>query len=154
MCLEGKRVADNEGINQNQTVSPDVDQRLQTKLIAETIEGLDDCKAFAEWVRSNELLYALRRGGLRTLFVPSDQGFQAPGSEDAEEFLNRHLLTGGFESFDLSRCERVKTIGGQTLPVSDGGMRIGGARIVRANVPCTNGVIHIVDAEPQPAPAS
>ena len=82
------------------------------------------------------------------------QGFHAPGSEDAEEFLNRHLLTGGFESFDLSRCERVKTIGGQTLPVSDGGTRIGGAGIVRANVPCTNGVIHVLDAEPQPAPAS
>lgn len=33
------------------------------------------------------------------------------------------------------------------LPVSEGGLRIGGARIVRADVPCTNGVIHLVDAE-------
>jgi hypothetical protein len=154
MCLEGTSVSDNEGISQNQTVSPDVDQRLQTKLMGETIDGLQNCKAFAEWVRSNDLQHALRRGGLRTLFVPSDQGFRAPGSGDPEEFLNLHLLTGGFESFDLSRCERVKTVGGQALPVSDGGMRIGGARIVRANVPCTNGVIHILDGEPEPAPAS
>jgi len=142
-------VADNEGINQNQTVNPGIDQRLQTKLIAETIGELEGCQSFAQWVRSNDLQYILRRSGLHTLFVPKDQVFRGPSSGDPEAFLNRHLLSGAAESFDLSRCDRVKSASGETLPVSEGGMRIGSARIIRANVPCTNGVIHIVDAELQ-----
>jgi len=147
-------VADNEGINQNQTVEPGIDRRLQTKLIGETIDAMEECRSFAKWVRDNGLEYVLRRSGLRTLFVPADQGFQAPVSGDPEKFLNRHLLSGAAETFDLSRCHQVKSLAGVPLQVSEGGMRVGGARILRGNVPCTNGVIHLMDAEPQPANAN
>jgi uncharacterized surface protein with fasciclin (FAS1) repeats len=140
-------VADNEGINQNQTVSSDIDQRLQTKLISDTIRELEGCQAFASWVGRQELDYVLGRSGLRTLFAPRDEAFQPPASADPEEYLNGHLLTGASETFDLSRCTSIKSLAGETLPVSDGGMRVGPARIVRADIPCTNGVIHIVDAE-------
>ncbi len=145
-------MADNEG-TQNQTVDPGIDQTLQTKLIGETIGTLENCRSFANWVRDQGLEYILRRSGLHTLFVPADQGFQAPACGDPEEFLNLHLLSGASETFDLSRCHDVKSVAGVSLPVSEGGMRIGSARILRANVPCTNGVIHVVDAEPQSAGA-
>jgi hypothetical protein len=92
--------------------------------------------------------------GLRTLFAPRDEAFQPPASADPEEYLNGHLLTGASETFDLSRCTSIKSLAGETLPVSDGGMRVGPARIVRADIPCTNGVIHIVDAELQAANAT
>ena len=142
-------MADNEGINQDQTVTSGIDQRLQTKLMSDTIRELEGCQAFASWVRQQDLDYVLRRSGLRTLFAPKDEAFRPPASGDPEEYLNRHLLTGALESFDLSRCSSVKSLAAETLPVSEGGMRIGGARIVRSDVPCTNGVVHIVDAELQ-----
>ena len=75
-------MADNEGINQDQTVSSGIDQRLQTKLIADTIHELGACEAFANWVRQQELEYVLRRSGLRTLFAPTDQAFRPPASGD------------------------------------------------------------------------
>ena len=46
-------MADNEGINQDQTVSSGIDERLQTKLIAETVNELDGCQSFAEWMQAN-----------------------------------------------------------------------------------------------------
>jgi uncharacterized surface protein with fasciclin (FAS1) repeats len=147
-------VANNEGLNQDQMVEPSVDQRLQTRLIAETIDDLDGCQSFARWVRETGLEYILRRGGLHTLFAPSDEAFRAPASGAPEEFINRYLLSGAWKSFDLSRCNRVKAASGETLSVSEAGMRIGNARIIRADVPCTNGVVHIVGAELQPASAS
>src|SRR5436305_10354361 len=98
MCLGNKSVADNEGINQDQTVSSGTDRRLQTKLISDTIHELGACEAFANWVRQQELEYVLRRSGLRTLFAPTDQAFRPPASGDPEEYLNRHLLTGASET--------------------------------------------------------
>jgi hypothetical protein len=118
-------VADNEGINQNQTVTSDTDQRLQTKLIADRIRELEGCQDFARWIREQELEYVLRRSGLRTLFAPTDQAFRPPASGDPEEYLNRHLLNGASESFDLSRCKSVKSMADEMLPVSEAGMRIG-----------------------------
>jgi uncharacterized surface protein with fasciclin (FAS1) repeats len=143
-------LADNEGINQDQTVSSGIDERLQTKLIAETVNELDGCQSFAEWMRKQGLEYILRRSGLHTLFVPTNNAFRPPASEDPEQYLNRHLLRGGAESFDLSRCSCVKSVAGERLPVAERGTQVGGARIIRADVPCTNGVVHIVDAEFQP----
>lgn len=141
-------MADNEGISQNQTVDSGMDQRLQTKLIADTIDELEECKSFGQWIRSNELQYILRRSGLHTLFVPTDQAFRPPTSGDPEDYLSRHLLSGAAETFDLSRCKQVKSATGETVPVSEGGMRIGNARILHANIACTNGVVHVVDSEP------
>ena len=154
MCLGETTVANNEGLNLDQMLALSVDQRLQTKLIADTINELDGCRSFAQWVRDADLGYMLRRGGLHTLFAPSDEAFHAPASDDSEEFLSRHLLSGASKTFDLSRCNRVKSAGGETLPVSEGGMRIGNARIVRADVPCTNGVVHIIGSELQSASAN
>ena len=65
-----------------------------------------------------------------------------------EEFLARHLLPGGQETFDLRRCREIKTVEGQLLPVrqENGSIRIGKALITRSDIPCTNGVIQVVDS--------
>ena len=147
-------MAENEGISRNQTVDAGIDARLQTKLIAETIAELEGCQSFAGWVRDQDLQYILRRSGLQTLFVPTNEAFRVPVSGDPEEIINRHLLSGAWESFDLSRTRAVENRNGEVLPVSEGGTEVGGARIVRADVPCTNGVIHVVGADLQPVSAS
>jgi uncharacterized surface protein with fasciclin (FAS1) repeats len=41
----------------------------------------------------------------------------------------------------------LKTESGRTIPVEvfDGQLRIGFANIIRADIPCTNGVIQVID---------
>lgn len=147
-------MASDEGINRDQMVDPGIDQRLRTKPLGDTLDQLEQCRSFAQWVRNADLGYLLRRSGLHTLLAPSDSAFQAPDSGSPEEYLNRHLLPGAQESFDLSRCRQVKTAAGGMLPVAEAGLRIGGAKIVRADVSCTNGVIHIIDSELHPPKAA
>lgn len=139
-------MASQEGTSQDQTVDPGIDQKLQTHTLAETLEKQEQCGRLAQLIRDAGLEYVLRRSGLHTLFAPTDEALN-PTPADMEEFLNRHLVSGGMESFDLRRGQSVKNLAGEVLPVQaeNGSFRIGKARIVRSDIPCTNGVIHVVD---------
>jgi len=144
-------MASQEGTSQDQTVDPGVDERLKTANIAETLARLDQCSALQKLVREADLEYLLRRSGLHTLLAPANDaldGFQPANAEEAEEFLSRHLLSGGIESFDLRRVKNVKTLAGDSLEVhpENGSFRIGNALLVSSDIPCTNGVLHITDA--------
>jgi transforming growth factor-beta-induced protein len=142
-------MASQEGISQGQTVAPDVDEKLKTATIAETLARLDECSTLLKLVRDADLEYMLRRSGLHTLLAPSNEalsGLKLRHPDEVEAFLNHYLLPGGIESFDLRRVKSVKSLAGDTLQVrpENGSFRIGAALIVRSDIPCTNGVIHIV----------
>lgn len=141
-------MASQEGINQDQTVDPGIDARLQTRNIAERLATLEECSTLARLVREADLEYILRRSGLRTLLAPRNEALPNLPPEQVEEFLERHLLQGGQETFDLRRCREVKTVAGTVLPITqeNGNIRIGNALITRSDIPCTNGVIQVVDA--------
>lgn len=140
-------MASQEGTSQDQTVDPGIDQRLQTRSIDETLSSIQECSAFYKMLADADLLYVLRRSGLHTLFAPRNEAITERIPEDLEKLLDGSLLGGALESFDLRRCKTVKTEGRQTVSVQpeNGSFRIGGALIVRSDIPCTNGVMHIVD---------
>jgi uncharacterized surface protein with fasciclin (FAS1) repeats len=132
-------------------VDPGIDEKLKTSTIAETLARIEECSAFQKLVRDADIGYLLRRSGLHTLLAPRNEalrGFTPATPDDAEGFVSGHLLGGGIESFDLRRVKSVKTLAGKTLPVEpeDGSFRIGNALIVRSDIPCTNGVVHVIDA--------
>lgn len=141
-------MASQEGISQDQTVDAGIDTRLQTRNIAERLADLEECSTLARLVREANAEYVLRRSGLRTLLAPSNDSLKDVGPKNIEEFLERHLLPGAQETFDLRRCQEMKTVGGMVLPVKqeNGNIRIGNAVITRSDIPCTNGVIQIVDS--------
>jgi transforming growth factor-beta-induced protein len=140
-------MAGQEGTSENQTVDPGIDRKLQTRSIGETLGTMEKCSTFYKLLLDADLLYVLRRSGLHTLFAPRNEALPQPTPDDLEELLNRCLLPGAQESFDLRRCRSVKTADGETIPVKaeDGNLRIGKALIVRSDIPCTNGVIHVTD---------
>jgi uncharacterized surface protein with fasciclin (FAS1) repeats len=141
-------MASQEGINQDQTVEPGIDTRLQTRNIAERLAMLEECSTFSNLVREADLEYVLRRSGLRTLLAPRNEALKDFRPENMEDFLNRHLLPGGQETFDLRRCREIKTLDGTVLTIAqeNGTIRVGKGMITRSDIPCTNGVIQIVDA--------
>jgi uncharacterized surface protein with fasciclin (FAS1) repeats len=144
---EEKNMPGQQGTSQDQSIDPGIERKLQTTTIAETLAHIEECSGFRQVIEDADLGYVLRRSGLRTLLAPRNDALINLSLDQPEEFLNQHLLSGAMESLDLERCQNVKTMAGQVLPIetNNGSVRIGKAAIVKSGIPCTNGVIHVID---------
>ena len=105
-----------------------------------------------------------------TIFAPTNAAFEALGQEAVDalladptgalaQVLLYHVVPGQVLTKDLSDGLELATLHGATVrfAVLDTGTMINGANIVIADVPATNGVIHVIDAlilPPDEAPAA
>ena len=106
------------------------------------------------------LVDTLKGDGPFTVFAPSDDAFAAlpagtvddlvkPENKDKlTAILLLHVLPGTVMAADVAgQVMDPATAGGATVHV-DGtdGVTVDGARVVTADIACTNGVIHVIDA--------
>ncbi|HYZ86408.1 MAG TPA: fasciclin domain-containing protein [Bryobacteraceae bacterium] len=132
-----------EQTTQGQGTGP-IAEELRTVTIFETLEreGLDE---FIGAVREAGLEHVLRGISPLTVFVPEAGalGTHPPNREEIENVIaqGRQLVA------DLRTVCQLKTRAGNTLRVqwSEADVRLGGARIIRSDIACTNGMIHVTD---------
>src|SRR4051812_33966512 len=98
---------------------------------------------------------ALKGDAQYTLFAPTDEAFKklddatikkiASDNDAVRQMLRAHLVAGKLPS---DKLKEFRTLNGTALKVSSAkdGLRVGGAKVVVTDVPCSNGVIHVVDA--------
>jgi uncharacterized surface protein with fasciclin (FAS1) repeats len=101
---------------------------------------------------------ALKGPGPLTLFAPTDDAFKnlaagrvrdiATDPNAVPKLFQAHLAAGRVTEADLKKLDgrEVRTLGGTALRVENGkdGLRVGGAKVL-ASIPCSNGVIHVID---------
>lgn len=116
--------------------------------------------ALVEALNTAELVATLSGEDNYTVFAPTDEAFAAAGIDlasfdTAEEIavladiLLYHVVAGETLSSDLSEgTTTVTTANGDTvdITVDANGVMIGGATVTLADVPASNGVIHVIDA--------
>ncbi len=105
------------------------------------------------------LVDTLKGAGPFTVFAPSDDAFAAlpagtvdnlvkpENKEKLTAILLLHVLPGKVMAADVaSQVLDSTTAGGDTVHV-DGtnGVTVDGAKVVTADIACTNGVIHVID---------
>jgi uncharacterized surface protein with fasciclin (FAS1) repeats len=112
------------------------------------VEGLD--QAFA-------LDNKLKNKGPFTLFAPSDKAFKKmPDADVASLFANKtklkqvlqdEIVSGKLDSKALRLMTSVKTLGGGEIRLStkNGDLYADHALVTMTDIPCSNGIIHIVD---------
>lgn len=137
-------MANQEGTSADQTVSSDFRDELATRSI------VDLCRAEPGLSRMAALLErsGLADAGLNTVFVPADQAMtDLPAENDADEFLRHHMLAGAVTEAELRSSPSFKTLDGSVVSVLKDGRetRVGEARILRADLECTTGVVHVID---------
>ena len=102
----------------------------------------------------------LKGEGPFTVFAPSDDAFAKlpagtvddlvkPENKDKlTAILTYHLMAGKVMAADIAGKKlEPATVNGETLHVdATSGVKVNGASVVTADIECTNGVIHVIDA--------
>jgi transforming growth factor-beta-induced protein len=118
----------------------------------------ESAKTLAAAVTAAGLVETLKGTGPFTVFAPTDAAFSAiqsdvdnllkPENKDKlSKILTYHVVSGKAMSSDLKDGQMITTVEGSQLKVTikDGKVMINGANVVSADIPASNGVIHVID---------
>lgn len=104
-----------------------------------------------------ELDKTLKNNGPYTLFAPSDKAFGKMPADDKQtlwankkklkQVLQYHIVFGKINAAALRKKSKLKTLEGHSVTISTKGDDIYAdkALMTTTDIPCSNGVIHVVD---------
>ena len=116
-------------------------------------------------VQAAGLVETLKGPGPFTVFAPTDDAFKAlpagtveslikpENKEKLVKILTLHVLTAKVMAADvLGKKMLKKSVSGDELQVEGtDGVTVSGAKVVKADIACSNGVIHVIDKVILPA---
>lgn len=129
------------------------------KDILETATAKGHFKSFEKALKAADLVGTLKGKGPFTVFAPTDAAFaQLPegqleallkpeGKAKLVELLKHHVMAGKHMAAELTKTASAKTLDGSKLTVmaADSCCKVGTAKVSRADIECSNGVIHEID---------
>lgn len=133
--------------------------------IIDTAVAAGSFKTLASAVTAAGLVDTLKGTGPFTVFAPTDEAFAKLPAGTLESLLKDipkltsiltyHVVSGKVMAADVLKMDgqAAATVNGATLEVSTtGGVKLNGqTNVVKTDIECTNGVIHVVDAVLLPA---
>jgi uncharacterized surface protein with fasciclin (FAS1) repeats len=133
------------------------------KDIVDTAVAAGQFKTLVSAVKAAELVDTLKGEGPFTVFAPTDEAFAKVPKEKLEallkdkkaltDVLTYHVVPGRVMAADLVKLDSVKTAQGKSLSIvtKDGNVTINGVNVIKTDIVCKNGVIHVIDAVLFPA---
>jgi uncharacterized surface protein with fasciclin (FAS1) repeats len=127
--------------------------------IVETAIAAGTFKTLVTAVQAAGLVETLKGAGPFTVFAPSDDAFAKLPKDTISDLvkpenkaklaaiLTLHVMAGKVASGDITGKKLTPTsVNGEALHV-DGtsGVTVNGAKVVTADIACTNGTIHVID---------
>jgi uncharacterized surface protein with fasciclin (FAS1) repeats len=108
-------------------------------------------------VKAAGLVATLSGPGPFTVFAPTDDAFAKLPKGTLEsllkdtakltDILTYHVVAGKVMAADAAGLNTAKTVQGQNLTISsNGGVMIDNAKVIKADIQCSNGVIHVIDS--------
>jgi uncharacterized surface protein with fasciclin (FAS1) repeats len=121
-----------------------VDETLRTDNLFETAKNMPEISRFVDSIRAAGLENSLRTPEFKTLFAPFNEALHEYLDADR---VARHIVLGSQTEADLRTASELRTVSGEALQLEfrSDGVRIGGAKIIRSDVPCVNGHIQVID---------
>lgn len=127
-----------------------------THNIVDTAIAAGNFTTLANALKAADLVGTLTAAGPFTVFAPTDDAFKKlpAGALDGllkdkaklASLLKDHVVAGKVMSKDI-KSTSVKSVEGNmlTIATSTEGVTVNGAKVVKADVECSNGVIHAID---------
>ena len=124
--------------------------------IIETASAANSFKTLVTAVKAAGLVDTLSGRGPFTVFAPNDEAFAKlpKSSVDAllkdipklKQLLAYHVVPGKVTASEVMRHPSAETLEGQNLSlISNNGIKVNEAKVIRADIKCDNGVIHMID---------
>ncbi len=140
-------------------------QAQTPKNIVQTAASLPQFSTLVKAVKAAGLVETLQSPGPFTVFAPTNKAFEALEKKIGEKKLNfilahkkllvailtYHVLPGKVMAADVLKLKngaKVKTVEGSAIVVhhSSKGVFVDRAKVIKTDVMCSNGVIHVINA--------
>jgi uncharacterized surface protein with fasciclin (FAS1) repeats len=110
---------------------------VQAAGLAETLKGKGPFTVFAP---TDDAFKKLPAGTVDTLLKPENK-------EKLKSILLYHVVSGEVTAAKVMKMSSAKTVNGQELKimVQDGTVMVNDAKVIKADVAASNGVIHVID---------
>jgi uncharacterized surface protein with fasciclin (FAS1) repeats len=131
--------------------------QAQTKDIVDTAVGAGNFKTLAKLLTDAGLVETLKGAGPFTVFAPTDEAFAkvpaatldalAKDKAKLKAVLTYHVVPGKVMAADVVKLKDAKTVQGQSVTIdTKDGVKVDGAKVMKTDIACSNGVIHVIDA--------
>ena len=135
------------------------------KDIVDTAVEAGSFKTLAAALKAADLIETLKGKGPFTVFAPTDEAFAKLPKGTVEELLKPenkaklagiltyHVVAGKVEAKDAVKLKSAKTVNGASFKITagDAGVMVDKAKVVKTDIQCSNGVIHVIDSVIMPA---
>ena len=133
--------------------------RATNQDIVDTAVGAGQFKTLAAALQAAGLVDTLKGPGPFTVFAPTDAAFAKLPAGTVESLLKPenkakltailtyHVVPGAVKAEQVTKLDEAKTVNGAMVKVSTdhGKVMINDANVVNADIPASNGVIHVID---------
>lgn len=127
--------------------------------IVDTAVEAGSFKTLAAALKAADLIETLKGEGPFTVFAPTDAAFaklpkgtlddllKPENKKNLQSILTYHVVPGRVLAEDVTRLSTAKTVNGQSLSIraSKAGVMVDDAKVVKTDIACSNGVIHVID---------
>lgn len=107
-------------------------------------------------LKAADLVGTLQGKGPFTVFAPTDEAFAAlpegalqsllDNPEKLTQVLTMHVVAGKTKSTEVVKLDSVTSLEGSKLDIdTSSGVSVAGAKVVKADIDASNGVIHVID---------
>jgi uncharacterized surface protein with fasciclin (FAS1) repeats len=133
--------------------------RNDSETIVGTAAANKDFSTLVTAVKAAELVDVLNGDGPFTVFAPTNAAFEKLGEDTIKAvladkpkltgILKAHVVKGNVMAADVVKMngQMVETLNGKfPVKVEDGQVWIGGCKVVKTDIKCRNGVIHVIDS--------
>jgi transforming growth factor-beta-induced protein len=135
------------------------------KDIVDTAVGAGSFKTLVAAVKAAGLADTLKGKGPFTVFAPTDEAFaklpngtvetllKPENKAKLQAILTYHVVPGKVMAADVVKLTGATTVQGQKIDIAvkDGKVSADGANVVKTDIGCLNGVIHVIDSVLLPA---
>lgn len=132
-------------------------ETMEASNIVETAVAAGDFTTLASLLERAGLAETLADEGPFTVFAPTDEAFEAVPKETLDALakdpealrsvLLYHVVEGEARASDVASMRSAETLNGDSVRLQSSGdtVRVDDARVVKADVIASNGVIHVID---------